>query len=41
MFNPKYIYNSLDEIINVLKDINSGKESINNDKWRLLKPQFR
>lgn len=41
MFNPKYIYNSLEEIINVLKDIHLGKEPINNDKWRLLKREFR
>lgn len=41
MVNPKYIYNSLGEILNKIKDIDSGREPINNDKWRLLKEIFR
>lgn len=41
MLNHQYFYNSIEEIIEKLKDINDGKEPVNNDKWRLLKPQFR
>jgi hypothetical protein len=41
MFPHKYIYNSIDEIVEMLKKIDSGEKVIDNDKWRLLKPEFR
>lgn len=41
MLDHRYFYSSIEEIINKLDSINSGKESINNDKWRLLKSSFR
>lgn len=37
----KYIYGSLDEILETIKKINSGEKSIDSDRWRLLKPEFR
>ncbi len=41
MINHRYLYNNLDEILDVLKRINSGEEPININKWRLLKREFR
>lgn len=41
MLNHKYFYENIEEIKNILYKINNGTESINNDKWRLLKHQFR
>jgi nucleoside 2-deoxyribosyltransferase len=37
----KYIYNSVNEVIDQLKKINSGEIDINQDRWRLLKPEYR
>lgn len=37
----KYIYNSLDEVVEVLQKIDSGEKTIDNDRWRLLRPEFR
>lgn len=37
----KYIYNSLDEILKVLHDIDSGKKEIDSKRWRLLLPEYR
>lgn len=41
LFNHKYIYNDVGEIVDVLKKIDSGEIEINNSRWRLLKPEFR
>jgi hypothetical protein len=41
MFPHKYIYNSVDEIVSMLKKIDSGEKPIDGDKWRLLKPEYR
>lgn len=41
MFPHKYIYNSLDEIVDMLYAINDGTKSIDSDRWRLLKKEFR
>jgi hypothetical protein len=41
MFPHRYIYNNIDEILNVIKGIDNGQISINNDRWRLLKPEYR
>lgn len=41
MFPHKYIYNSLDEIVDMLYAINDGSKSIDSDRWRLLKKEFR
>ena len=36
-----YIYNSLDEIIEMLYAIDGGDKEIDSDRWRLLKREFR
>ena len=41
MFPHKYIYNSLDEIINMLYSIDNGKKKIDSDRWRLLRKEYR
>ena len=41
MNKEERVKNLKEEIIEKLKDINDGKEPVNNDKWRLLKSQFR
>jgi len=41
MFPHKYIYNSLDEIIEMLYAIDSGSKEIDSDRWRLLRTEFR
>ncbi len=41
MLDHRYFYDSLEEILMKIKDIDSGREPINNDKWRLLKEIFR
>ena len=37
----KYIYSSVEEMLQRIADINSGKHPIDNDRWKLLKPEFR
>lgn len=41
MLPPKYFYNSLDEILNMLYDIDNGAIEIDSDRWRLLKKEYR
>jgi hypothetical protein len=41
MFPHKYIYNNVDEILSVIKKIDSGEKTIDYDRWRLLKPEYR
>ena len=41
MFPHKYIYNSLDEIVDMLKAIDDGTKPIDSDRWRLLRKEFR
>ena len=41
MLPHKYIYNSLDEIIDMLYAIDNGNKSIDSDRWRLLQKKFR
>ncbi len=41
MFPHKYIYDSVDEIVDVLYAINDGTQPIDSDRWRLLKPEYR
>lgn len=37
----KYIYNNIDEVLIVLDMINNNEISIDSERWRLLKPQYR
>ena len=41
MFPHKYIYNSVDEITEMLYAINKGSKEIDSDRWRLLRHEFR
>ena len=41
MFPHKYIYDSVEEIIEMVEAIDSGEKEIDSDRWRLLKPEYR
>lgn len=41
MLPSKYFYNSIAEILDVLKKINSGEKEIDSDRWRLLREELR
>ena len=41
MLPHKYIYNSIEEIIDMLYAIDSGEKEIDSDRWRLLRKEFR
>ena len=41
LFTHKYIYNNVEEIVDVLKQIDAGEIEINSGRWRLLKSEFR
>lgn len=40
MLPPACIYNNLDEVIQDLRDIDSGKKQISNDNWRIFEDQY-
>ena len=37
----RYIYNNKEEVMNVIKKIDSGEIVADSDRWRLLAPEFR
>lgn len=37
----RYIYNSREEVLNMLLNIDSGVIPIDSDRWKLLKPEYR
>ncbi|MEK6882848.1 MAG: hypothetical protein AABY22_24710 [Nanoarchaeota archaeon] len=37
----KYIYSSKEEVIEIIKKIDSGEKEIDSDRWRLLREEFR
>ena len=41
MIPHKYIYNSLDEVLNMIKNINDGVTKIDSERWQLLDYKFR
>lgn len=41
MFPHKYFYNDIDEIVRTLRSIDSGIKEIDNERWKLLKPEYR
>jgi hypothetical protein len=41
MLPHKYIYNSVEEIVDMLFAINEGSKPIDSDRWRLLRHNFR
>ena len=36
-----YIYDSIEEVIDMIKQIDSGEKKIDSDRWRLLKKELR
>jgi hypothetical protein len=41
MFPHKYIYSSPEEVLDMLKKIDSGEKEIDSSRWRLLRKEFR
>ena len=41
MLPHKFIYNNLDEVIEMLYAIDNGIKPIDSDRWRLLKKDYR
>jgi nucleoside 2-deoxyribosyltransferase len=41
MLPHKYIYDSFEDVKNVLTNIDSGVKSMDSDRWRLFKPELR
>jgi len=41
MFPHKYIYNNVDEIVDMLYAIHNGEKDIDSDRWRLLRKKYR
>jgi len=41
MFPHKYIYDSPDDIIKMLETIDSGRKPLDNDRWKLLREEYR
>jgi len=41
MIPHKYIYDSIEESINMIKKIDAGLVKIDSDRWKLLKPEYR
>jgi len=37
----KYIYESVDEVVNILQKIDAGEKEMDSDRWKLLKKEFR
>lgn len=37
----KYIYSSVEEMLKKIEDIDTGKHPIDNDRWKLLKKEYR
>ena len=41
MFPHKYIYDSVDDIMDMIVKIDNGEKEIDSDRWRLLKKCYR
>ena len=41
MFPHKFFYDSINDILKMIEDINSGEREIDSDRWRLLKKDLR
>ena len=37
----KYVYSSVDDIMDTLGKIDRGEKELDNERWRLLKPEYR
>ena len=41
MFPHKYIYDSVDEVLDMVEAIDKGDKEIDSERWRLLKKEYR
>ena len=41
MFPHKYVYDSIEELMDMVKSIDNGDKEIDSDRWRLLKKDLR
>jgi hypothetical protein len=41
MLPHNYIYDSIEEVVDMIKQINNGEKKIDSDRWRLLKKELR
>ena len=41
MFPHKYIYDTIEEAIEMIERIDDGDKEIDSDRWRLLKKEYR
>ncbi len=41
MFPHKYIYNSIEEALDMIKQINNNQVPIDSNRWKLLRPEYR
>lgn len=41
MLKPHYFYSSIEEALDMIKNIDSGEKEIDSSRWRLFKPDFR
>ena len=41
MLPHNYIYDSIEEVVDMVKQIDSGAKKIDSDRWRLLKKDIR
>ena len=41
MLPHRYIYDSIEEVVDMIKAINNGTKEIDSDRWRLLKKELR
>lgn len=41
IIKPKYIYNNIEDILSIIRDIDSGKKEIDVNRWRLLDERYR
>ena len=41
MFPHKYVYDSIDDVMVMLKKIDNEEKVIDSDRWKLLKPEYR
>ena len=41
MLPHHYIYNSIEEVLDMIYQINDGKKAIDSDRWRLLRKELR
>jgi hypothetical protein len=41
MLPHNYIYDSIEEVVGMVKQINNGEKNIDSDRWRLLREDLR